>query len=229
MAIGRREFIVAGWLVVGLLCTGCAVPTDKGSAQAEQQAAIAELRHSVAELNSRIDELESRFSLLLEKVERARRRTDTTGSGAISTATDSPPKGLRVVKLREESPTPEELYTKAQELFLAGRYRDARVVFSELATTYPAHELTDNALYWLGETYYTEQNYAKALKVFKSIVENYPKTNKAPDAMLKWGYSLIEMEKTEQARGVLERLIKSYPHSEAAHKARDKLEKLKGS
>ncbi len=226
MVVKKKNMIVSGWLVVGLISTGCGGPKMQGAELSEKKKAIIELKQAISELNTRMEDLNNRFSLLQEKVtsnaEQIQELSDTYTRAPLT-----PPEDLKVVKLEEDTVSPEQFYSQAQDLFLSGRYRDARVVFSELVNTYPSHELTDNALYWMGETYYTEEDYRAALKIFKSIVENYPRANKAPAAMLKWGYSLIELGSLDEAVEVLNRLLKKYPHSKAAHKARDKLENIK--
>ncbi len=226
MVVKKKDLIISGWLVMGLIGTGCAGPKMQGAELSEEKKAIIELKQAISELNTRVEDLNNRFSLLQEKVTSNAEQIQGL-SEAYTRAPLTPPEDLKVVKLKEDTISPEQLYSQAQDLFLSGRYRDARVVFSELVNTHPAHELTDNALYWMGETYYTEEDYRAALKIFRSTVENYPKANKAPDAMLKWGYSLIELGNIDEAAEVLNKLLRKYPRSKAAHKARDKLEDIK--
>lgn len=122
--------------------------------------------------------------------------------------------------------TPDGLYAQGQDLFIAGRYAQARRVFSKLAETYPKHGLADNALYWLGESYYTEKTFQKALSVFLDITDRYPKENKAPEAMLKAGYSYMELGSEDKAEETFTLLLKRYPDSEAAVKAKIGLARL---
>jgi tol-pal system protein YbgF len=166
----------------------------------------------------------------------------------------TPPEGLKVVRLGEEpeaGPTwpameaggarnkgagapsareedPDSLYGRGQDLFISGRYNEARKVFLDLASAYPGHPLADNALYWAGESFYTERDYANALIIFKEAAEKYPRENKAPDALLKAAFSYMELDDRERGRVVIEDLIRRYPGSEAAAKARKTLEKLSG-
>lgn len=115
---------------------------------------------------------------------------------------------------------PDALYTQGQDLFIAGRYAEARDVFSELTNAYPSHDLADNALYWHGESYYSEKLFSKALPVFLEVTEKYPKGNKAPDAMLKAGYTYMELDDEGKAEDAFTSLLKRYPSSEAAVKAK---------
>lgn len=124
---------------------------------------------------------------------------------------------------------PEALYTQGQDLFIAGRYAEARRVFSRLVEAYNKHGLADNALYWLGESYYSEKSFQKALTVFLDITEKYPKENKAPDAMLKAGYTYMELGSENKAEEVFTSLLKRYPDSEAAVKAKLSLARIFGT
>ena len=127
-----------------------------------------------------------------------------------------------------DSGNPGAVYAGGQDLFLAGRYEDARTVFLTFLEKFPSHKLAVNAIYWTGETFYSEKSFEKALEEFKSVVERYPKSVKAPDALLKVGYTYIELDKKDLARDSLEEVVKNYPRSEASAKAKKTLEKISG-
>lgn len=120
----------------------------------------------------------------------------------------------------------EGLYNKGYDLFMASKYKEARKVFADLVKRHPDSHLADNALYWIGESYYTERSFDKAIQKFKEVVEKYPGENKAPDALLKEGLSYLELHKLEQAREALTDLLKRYPDSEAAPIAQKTLDRL---
>ncbi len=125
--------------------------------------------------------------------------------------------------------TPETLYNRGQDLFISGRYDEARNVFLALVKDFPGDSLADNALYWVGESYYSEKDYGTALLKFKEVVDRYPAENKAPDALLKIGFTCIEINRSEDAKDALQGLIRKYPDSEAAIKAKKALDKLSGA
>ncbi|MBI5562531.1 MAG: tol-pal system protein YbgF [Deltaproteobacteria bacterium] len=129
----------------------------------------------------------------------------------------------------QAEPGPDALYARGQDLFMAGRYAEAREAFGRLAELYPKHGLADNALYWTGETHYSEKSFQKALDVFLDAVERYPKGNKAPDSMLKAGFSYMEVNNPERARETLSALLARYPDSEAAVRAKKTLSRLGGA
>jgi tol-pal system protein YbgF len=122
--------------------------------------------------------------------------------------------------------TPDTLYSRGQDLFMAGKYAEARKVFGELAKKFASSDLADNALYWIGESYYTEKDFVKAISKFNEAVNKYPSGNKAPDSLLKIGYANIELNDAEKAKEALLAVVKRYPDSEAAVTAEKALDKL---
>lgn len=125
--------------------------------------------------------------------------------------------------------TPDTLYSRGQDLFMAGKYAEARKVLGELVKKFAVSDLADNALYWIGESYYTEKDFTKAISKFNEAVNKYPSGNKAPDALLKVGYAYIEMNNIEKAKETLLAVVKRYPDSEAAFTAEKALDKLSSS
>ena len=65
-----------------------------------------------------------------------------------------------------------------------GRYAESARRFQQFIQQYPTNDLTPNAYYWLGESYYVTQNYKIALQSFQTLLQRYPESQKAPDALL---------------------------------------------
>jgi len=237
---GKTAIILASAVLLISLVAGCAAVEEAHRRDDRAMEELARVRAELAETNARVDELGNKFMLLYEKVE-ANRESALKGLPV----PEAPPAGLKVVSLgpapgRKSSPrsvkakkaerkvrparakpraAPEELYNRAQDLFIAGKYTEARAAFVRLARDYPGHGLADNALYWTGEAYYSEQDYTEAAERFKAVVERYPAGNKAPDALLKVGFSYMELGETVDARRTLKELLERYPDSAAARKA----------
>lgn len=217
------------YALTAFLIAGCAGMNGSEMTVQKLSNNAAELRRSLDETNSRVEELNNKFLLLREKFEVVKEKSE---SGGFSES--SPPEGLKVVRLGEEPAaapapgpeSPEALYNRGQNLFMEGRYEDARGAFKTLVDLYPADGLSDNALYWTGESYYTEKNFLDALEAFMDTVEKYPEGNKASDALLKAGFSYIELGKKTEGRSALRRLLKRYPGTEAAFKAQKRLKGL---
>ena len=122
-----------------------------------------------------------------------------------------------------EYTTPAELYKKARNLLLEEDYTNAATLFKKFIAAHPKDSLADNAVYWLGECYYSMREYKKAILIFKNIENQYPKSEKVADAILKTGYSYLSLDDTNRAHHFLKKVIKKYPFSPASEKAQEKL------
>lgn len=238
----KKLFLFA---LAALFFHGCAGRGEKDRALDEMGRQVSSTKVALEETRARLDELSNKFLLLHEKVEAIKSGTERS-SGVVE-----PPEGLMIVRLGEEGEKgggiekkrgldeksgraksassvldPESTYSRGQDLFISGRYKDARKVFEELLKNAPAHALADNALYWIGESYYSERDYEKALLRFKEVLERYPGENKAPDSLLKVGFSYMELNDTERAMESFKTLMSLYPDSDAAGKAGKTLERL---
>ena len=123
-------------------------------------------------------------------------------------------------------PSPEELYNTAYGDFLKGSYDLSRQGFEEYLKSYPDTELSDNAQYWIGESYYVQRKFPDAVKAFDKVLQDYPKGDKVAAASLKKAYSLLESKNTEAGIRELRLLIVKYPGSDSAQLAKDRLNSL---
>ncbi len=84
----------------------------------------------------------------------------------------------------------------------------------------------DNALYWLGESYYVLRTFDSAITEFQKLVEDYPDSPKRGDAMLKIGYAKYELGQYEDARSVLTTVRDEFPDSSIARLAIKRLKRI---
>ena len=103
------------------------------------------------------------------------------------------------------------------------RYADAAEKFQSFLDSYPNSEYSDNAQYWLGESYYVTRNYEIALTAFQELMDRYPESPKVPDALLKMGYTHYELKQWDRARAVLTQVQESYPDTTLARLAESRL------
>lgn len=236
-----KTIIIAA--AVAFVAAGCAATSEQQRSIDKLNLQTADLKVSLEDMRARVDLLGNKFILLQEKLDSSRADIDKLNAAGAAQSM-MPPAGLTVVPLAEEelkyNPGPaqkghtmkkevgaasaEAMYNKGQDLFMAGRYEEARGEFNAFLKAYPRHTLSDNALYWIGEAYYAEKDYAKALERFKEVADKYPGENKAPDALLKAGFSHLEMEEGAKAKSVLEKVVALYPGTDAASKAMKALE-----
>jgi tol-pal system protein YbgF len=125
---------------------------------------------------------------------------------------------------------PEDAKAAYDQAFAAlkdGRYAESARRFQQFIQQYPASDLTPNAYYWLGESYYVTQNYPISLDTFRKLLTQYPDSQKAPDAMLKIGYCQYELKQWDQAEKTLNDVVQKYPNTTVASLAQGRLRALK--
>ena len=131
--------------------------------------------------------------------------------------------------------SPEEVrdYETAFALYRAGKYADAIDRFQAFLQTHPSSEFADNALFWMGESYFKLNDFEQAAVAFDRVVKRFPNGNKVPDALYRQGVSLQEIGlRTNQkstygpaACQIFKRIADEYPSSERVSEARRQLEK----
>lgn len=187
----------------------------KGSNQ-QTQAAVSSRVESVAgqfsAVNSSLDLVLERIAKLSQQVAETKAKVEVL---------DTPPASSAAP--RTGPPSAEELYNTAFGDFNKGSYDLARQGFEEYLKNYPDTELSDNAQYWIGESYYVQRKFSDAIQGFDKVLTSYPKGDKAPAAALKKGYSLLETKNSDAGVRELRQLIQKYPNSDSAPLAKDRL------
>lgn len=115
--------------------------------------------------------------------------------------------------------TPKNLYDAALSATYSHQYERSRALFQQFLREFPTDPLTPNALYWVGETWYSIGNYTKAIEHFQNVMRRFPNNPKAPDALLKIAMSYNRLKHTKRAQETLIQLKKQYPQSSALKKA----------
>jgi tol-pal system protein YbgF len=122
---------------------------------------------------------------------------------------------------------PKSAYDAAFGALKDGRYAESARLFQTFIAQYPNDELTPNAYYWLGESYYVTQNYPVSLDTFRKLLAQFPNSQKAPDALLKVGYCQYEMKQWDQAQATLNQVLQQYPNSTVSNLAQGRLRALR--
>ena len=110
--------------------------------------------------------------------------------------------------------SPNEVYNMARSDYLKGNFELAIEGFTIYKTQFPESPLADDALYWIGECYFSQEKHNEAIEHFNELILNYPNGDKIPAAYLKKGISLAEQEKKEEALSVFKLLITKFPLEE---------------
>ena len=120
-----------------------------------------------------------------------------------------------------------DLYKDSLDTFYRNDMEGARRKFESFLKNYPNAQLSNNAQFWIGETYYRQKDYERAILEYEKVIVKYPEGDKVPAAMLKQGLAFLELGDRTNARHLLRRVVERYPQSDQAELARKRLEGLK--
>lgn len=199
-------------------------------------AEIAKLRGQIEVLNFQNEQVQKRqrdfyvdLDTRIRSLETGKPATGTAPAGAAPAADASTP--VAAVNTRPAAPpnpaAENKAYDAAQNLFKKGDYAKAVDAFSAFLQTYPGSSLAANAQYWIGISHFNLKDFKNAQAAQESLIKLYPESNKIPDALLAIGSIQIEQADTGSARNTLEDIIAKYPGTEAAAKARTRLQSLR--
>lgn len=116
-------------------------------------------------------------------------------------------------------------YEGALNSFYMQRYAEAIGKFSRLIEQYPAHTLTSNCYYWLGEAQYGHGDYQAALVSFQRVLA-FERSLKKDNALLMLGKTYMALQRPTDARAAFNRLTSEYPFSDAVNKAQELMKNM---
>ena len=241
------------YVVLLLLLTACAtkkadendvpslVPPAETSlaGNAASDARLAEMQTSMTELLERIDVLNARIARLEAApqpetrvaVQTSPRVVEPAPRPALEPAPVPSPAPIRATSPPVSGPLQNaaiaDNYRGALILYGKGRMADARAALQQVFDADPSGELADNALYWIGETYYAASDFTNAMRAYERVTKEYPEQNKAPDAMFKIGLTFEKTGDLGMARKTFDEVIRRYPYSTAASSAKLELKRVK--
>lgn len=138
-----------------------------------------------------------------------------------STSTNEPPQRAVIGAQLAES------YRQSIMLFGRGKHTEARRGFQAVFDADTAGDLADNALFWIGETYFAAGDLNNAVRYYTRVVNEYADQNKAPDAMFKTALAQAKTGDLALARRTLQQVIERYPYSSTASSAKAELQRIK--
>lgn len=210
---------------------------------AATDARLVEMQTSMTELLERIDVLNARIARL--ESGQGEPRAAQASTRAIEPApvqapriVEAPPTAAAAASPAPARSTPPasgplrsaaiaDSYRAALILYGKGRMADARAELQQVFDADPSGDLADNALYWIGETYYAAGDYSSGMRAYERVTREYPEQNKAPDAMFKIGLTFEKTGDLGMARKTFDEVIRRYPYSTAASSAKLELKRVK--
>lgn len=187
------------------------------------QRQVAELRGRAEKLEYDAEETAGRQRDLYQDLDmRIQNLEQRTPSGAVDSGSLAPG------QLPVPGGSDRDNYQAAFELLKNQEYEQAALAFKQFLSTYPDSELSDNAQYWLAESYYVTEQFDQALRQFQVVIEQFPRSRKVPDALLKMGYCNYELGNWDQARAALSRVQQEFADTTAARLAQQRLDRMAG-
>jgi tol-pal system protein YbgF len=113
---------------------------------------------------------------------------------------------------------PHEQFNAALQAFQAGQYPEAEAGFKSFLAANPAHRLTPDAVFYIGETYLQRSRPREAAEQYLKVTTDYSKSSRAPESMVRLGQSLAALGNPEQACATLTEFGKRYPAASASVK-----------
>jgi tol-pal system protein YbgF len=203
-------------------------------------------------LTQSMNAMQTQLTELLERMDVMNSRLAQVESGAVAVAAapaQAPaPAPARVVPQAASPQTPDtrhqpatneppqravvgaqlaESYRQAIMLFGRGRHSEARRGFEAVFEADTGGDLADNALFWIGETYFAAGDLNNAVRYYTRVVNEYADQNKAPDAMFKTALAQAKTGDLALARRTLQQVIERYPYSSTASSAKAELQRIK--
>ena len=139
-------------------------------------------------------------------------------------ATQAPPGGPPPPSTAGLSPT--RMFETAKADYAAGQWTLAITGFEQFLRAFPKSENSDDAQFYIGETYFAQGKFPEAIAAYNLVVQNYPGANAVPDAYYKRGLAQERLGQVEAARNSWDTVSKSYPESDAGRLATQNLDRL---
>jgi tol-pal system protein YbgF len=174
---------------------------------------LAALTRSVDQLRADMAAKKTEVADLLARVD-AIERTFGIGKGAATTGgMAKPDKGA--------------MFDNAFRKLQGGQAAEARQMFRAYIQTFPGDDRSDNAQYFIGESFYKEKSYKEAIAEYQRLIDSYPQSDVVDLAFMSAGTAALDAKLCVDAGAYFGELVKRYPSSPFARTARQKLEVIK--
>jgi len=187
-------------------------------AQADLRTELQAIASLISRLEATMEDTNYRFSQLSQQLAATNQELK-----AVRSTPGVGPEGFGDTAVSVDSET---LYQTAYSDYLRGSYDLAILGFRQYLDGYSDTDLADNAVYWIGESYYRQRRFQDAIREFDAVLDQYGDSDKLASVHLRKGYAYLELG--EQDKGVvhLQHVIREYPSTDEANLARQQLKSL---
>ncbi len=199
-----------------------------------------QMKHEMNTLSTRLGDLESKFldlnntikTMPLARMEEFEGRMVTMNEDLISlrkmmvgksNKKSFHPRGEKTKVAIPDRQPPK--FRRAMQEYQKQKFNKAIQLFEKYLTEYPKGAWSDDAFYWLGESYYQTGDYARGITFFHRVFQ-FKSSDKADDAQFRIGMSYRRLGDRNQATAELKKLEVIFPDSEYISRAKLELHKL---
>jgi len=201
------------------------VSAEMISERARLTSKIRELETVISELNKKLEEKVAPPPAAKKEEEKKPEEVKPAGEAKKTDPGEKKEEAKPEDKKDAQKPDVKDIYMAAYQEYKDGRTVAARDKFTALLKDHPEGEYSDNARFWIAESYYKDGNYEDAILAYEELLKKNPKTNKAPGALLKQGLAFYALKDDKTGKIILEKLIEKFPDTEQAQAAKKKLGK----
>lgn len=172
-------------------------------------------------LLERIDQVQMRLNQVLAEITAVRLPAGPPG--------EIDPEKKPETDVPEDAPpglSPQEVFSAAYADYVNENFEIAAEGFRFYREQFPESPLTDTALYWMGECYFSLRRLSEAVAHFDELILNYPLSDKLPAGHLKKGLAFLEMGRTDEALAAFKLLVGKYPLADESNIARQKIKEI---
>lgn len=199
---------------------------------------IQNLQQQVRDLNGRVDTLQHKLKQnekgqrdLYQNLDKRLSKLENGGAGGSGSSGNA--HGSQAATGNDDGSNASDVDAATQAAYMDGfnklkngKYDAAIAAFKQFVAQHPHTSLTDNAWYWLGETYYVQQKLGQSEKAFDTVVNQFSDSSKVPSALYKIGLIKAAHNHSDNAKATWQRVVDQYPNSDAAGLAKKKLQSL---
>ena len=125
-------------------------------------------------------------------------------------------------------PEAKRLYEKGFGHFARNEYDRAIQVYEDFLLRFPSDIYSDNAQFWIAESYFRQNNLEEAEKAYRKVLRYYEHRSslegyKTPEALYRLGVTFIRRKEEDRARLFLSNVAERFPTSSAGRKAKQEL------
>jgi tol-pal system protein YbgF len=199
---------------------------------------VSNLRGQIEVLNNSVDGSAKRQRDMYTDLDNRLRHFEQAPPGVISSSSPALPpatpvsaaanskSAAKVATAPAAAASEDAAYEAAQAQRRSGNYPAAITGFQAFINQYPKSGLAPRAQYWIGDSYFNQRDFKQAIDNQQALIKNYPDSPSVPDAMLNIASSQLELGDSVAGKKTLEDVVTRYPVSDAAEKAKRRLDTL---